>query len=109
MREKSDVCVEKKAPQIANNRIIQDIRTCRLQIFALKRNMPIVYFLSFQLNGLCLRTKERKNNSDYAQIAPFALLPSFVPKQLYNQAIALQPVSSCKLFTKLNSRLQAVC
>ncbi|XP_069507915.1 glutathione synthetase [Ambystoma mexicanum] len=42
------------------------------------------------LQGVILRTKEQPNLSEVANYAPFTLLPSLVPKALYDQAKAVQ-------------------
>lgn len=43
-----------------------------------------------QIHGLSMRLADQKDKSDYAQLVPFTLVPSVVPKKLFLEACAVQ-------------------
>lgn len=43
------------------------------------------------LNGFLMRTKENPDSSDVVSPAPFMLLPSSIPKHLFQTALSIQP------------------
>ena len=59
----------------------------------------------FQCHGLAFRTPEHKDKSDVCQIAPFALLPTPFPRDLFEQAVKVQEVLDLNFS---NSKIQAM-
>ncbi|MFH4978537.1 hypothetical protein AB6A40_005246 [Gnathostoma spinigerum] len=47
-----------------------------------------------QAHGMVMRTPEHKDRSDICQIAPFTLLPSLFPRQMFDLAVKIQKVTN---------------
>ena len=57
----------------------------------------------FKSYGLVMRTEEHPEDSDVCRTLPVSLIPSMVPRDLYQQAVDVQPVKQLLILLRKRS------